>query len=69
MDLRLWIGDTKVDIQKTGKDENILGACFAACLGVAEVFRHANGCAQDAFSTWYSLFDFQKSRPLATKQS
>lgn len=37
---------------------NPLGAAFAACLGVAELFRAANGQNVQSFSKWYSLLDF-----------
>jgi len=37
---------------------NPLGAGYAACLGVAELFRIANSQPKNAFCKWYSLIDF-----------
>lgn len=38
---------------------NPLGASFAACLAVAELFRIANGQEKVLFTKWYSLIDFE----------
>ncbi|GAA4459326.1 hypothetical protein GCM10023189_32870 [Nibrella saemangeumensis] len=51
----------------TYNKHNPIGPAFAACLGVAEVFRRAIGEAQpDRFSSWYSLFDFEHSEDHST---
>jgi len=43
-------------------DNNPIGAAFASCLGVAEVFRQAvSSKSSDPYSVWYSLFDFAKT--------
>ena len=43
-------------------DANILGASWAACLAVAEIFRFSVGLPEDITDPmWYSLFDFQSS--------
>jgi len=42
-------------------DKNPIGAAFASCLGVAEIFREATGISpSEDNSNWYSLFDFTK---------
>jgi len=38
--------------------KNVLGASFAACLGVSEIFRQAIGVKSEKFSKWFSLYDF-----------
>lgn len=50
----------------TNEDSNIIGSCFAACLGCAEIFRRAIG--KDEMrekETWYSLYDFSKSTEIS----
>lgn len=41
---------------------NVVGPAFAACLGVAEIFKLANGLSQPApYASWVSLFDYKQS--------
>lgn len=60
-----WLGGNGVgtmpQIDYSKNTSNILGAAFAACLGVSQIFRCANGAKKEEFSTWYSLFDFTKA--------
>jgi hypothetical protein len=42
----------------SSEKRNVLGASFAACLGVSEIFRQAIGIKSDSFSKWFSLYDF-----------
>jgi hypothetical protein len=48
-----------------GDDANIIGPAFAACLGVAELFRQAIGLPEPSpYSTIYSLYDFSRSEDI-----
>jgi hypothetical protein len=54
------------DVPFHGNERNIVGPAFAACLGVAEIFRQAIGLPHPhPYSTWYSLFDFSKAESFA----
>lgn len=62
MDCNDWLagyGYGYYNSSKIPKQINPLGAAFAACLGVAEMFRIANRQKVQPFSKWYSLVDFQ----------
>lgn len=51
-------------------DNNPVGAAFASCLGMAEVFRQAvSSTSPDPYAVWYSLYDFTKitSNPTTLK--
>lgn len=44
------------------RDSNPIGPAFAACLGVSEIFKIANGSQNpDPYSAWYSMYDFGKT--------
>jgi len=43
-------------VTKDGPD--VLGTCFAACLGNAALFRFLTGTIENPYCKWYSLFDF-----------
>jgi hypothetical protein len=57
-----WLAGYGYGLHRAGivniNKSNPLGAAFAACLGVAELFRAANGQNVQSFSKWYSLLDF-----------
>jgi len=44
-----------LSITRNGPD--VLGACFAACLGNAAMFRFLNGIKESPFCKWYCLFN------------
>jgi len=49
-------------VDKTQKDDNIVGAAYAACLANAMVFNdYIDSSVSTPFKKWYSLFDFTSS--------
>ncbi len=61
------IGFEKDTCQSKYGSRNILGAAMAACLGVSAIFRQAiNHSTPQAFSDWYSLYDFHKNEESPT---
>ena len=56
------LGPTNYGLSVDGS-KNILGAAMAACLGVAALFRRANGIVEtQPYSVWHSLYDFKANR-------
>lgn len=67
-----WIAGVGYDTPKfslpSNEDDNPIGAAFASCLGMAEVFTHAVSLtAPKPYTTWYSLYDFTRTNSNPTR--
>lgn len=51
-------GCNTTNLQTEAVSQSIIGASFAACLGVSEIFRQAVGKDRVQFKKWFSLFDY-----------
>jgi hypothetical protein len=49
------------DIPQANPANSVVSASFAACLGVAEIFRQAIGITPQKFKKWFSLHNFESS--------